>query len=124
MSVIDSGPIRLAVLDSDSGFVHVLVRRAEAMGWQYRRLEAPPRMEEFVAMRIHALVVDPAIRGPAGWDFLERVAGALPGIGLVVATGRTSVAQRVRGLRLGAEPGVDQPGHPGGERAAGGAGGA
>src|SRR3954464_4105554 len=86
MSVLDPGPIRLAVLDSDSGFVHVLVRRAEALGWQYRRLEAPPRMEEFVAMRIHALVVDPAVLGPAGWDFLERMAAALPGIGLVIAT--------------------------------------
>jgi DNA-binding response OmpR family regulator len=112
MSVIDSGPIRLAVLDSDSGFVHVLVRRAEALGWQYRRLEAPPRMEEFIAMRIHALVVDPAVLGPGAWEFLERVAGALPGMGLIVASGRTSVAQRVRGLRLGADDWVTKPCHP------------
>jgi len=112
MSVIDSGPIRLAVLDSDSGFVHVLVRRAEALGWQYRRLEGPPRMEEFIAMRIHALVVDPAVLGPGAWEFLERVAGALPGMGLIVATGRTSVAQRVRGLRLGADDWVTKPCHP------------
>lgn len=112
MSALDSGPIRLAVLDSDSGFVHVLIRRAEALGCQYRRLEAPPRMEEFVAMRVHALVVDPAILGPGGWDFLERVAGALPGMGLIVCSGRTSVAQRVRGLRLGADDWITKPCHP------------
>src|SRR3954463_14226923 len=112
MSVLDPGPIRLAVLDSDSGFVHVLVRRVEALGWQYRRLEAPPRMEEFIAMRIHALVVDPSVLGPAGWEFLERVASALPGMGLVIATGRTSVAQRVRGLRLGADDWITKPCHP------------
>src|SRR3954467_8340633 len=109
---IDAGPIRLAALDPASGFVHVLVRRAEALGWQNRRLEAPPRMEEFVAMRIHALVVDLAILGPAGWEFLERVAAALPGMGLVIATGRTSVAQRVRGLRLGADDWITKPCHP------------
>src|SRR3954451_8713140 len=112
MSVLDPGPIRLAVLDSDSGFVHVLVRRAGALGLRDRRPEAPPRVEEFIAMRIHALVVDPAILGPGGWEFLERVAGALPGMGLVVATGRTSVAQRVRGLRLGADDWVTKPCHP------------
>jgi DNA-binding response OmpR family regulator len=112
MNVLDPGPIRLAVLDSDSGFVHVLIRRAEALGWQYRRLEAPPRMDEFVAMRIHALVVDPALLGPGGWEFIEQVAAGLPGMGLVVCTGRTSVAQRVRGLRLGADDWVTKPCHP------------
>jgi DNA-binding response OmpR family regulator len=112
MSVLDPGPIRLAVLDSDTGFVHVLVRRAEALGWQYRRLEAPPPMEEFVAMRVHALVVDPTVLGPGAWDFLERVTAALPGMGLMVCTGRTSVAQRVRGLRLGADDWVTKPCHP------------
>ncbi len=54
------------MLDSDSGFVRVLVNRLEGMGWQYRRLEAAPRVEEFVAMRVNALVVDLALLGPAG----------------------------------------------------------
>ncbi len=67
----DHGPIRLAVLDSDSGFVRVLVNRLESLGWQHRRLEAAPRVEEFVAMRVNALVVDLALLGPAAWDFLE-----------------------------------------------------
>jgi DNA-binding response OmpR family regulator len=105
-------PIRLAILDSDSGFVRVLVKRAEDLGWQYRRLEAPPRMEEFVAMRVNALVVDLALLGPGAWEFVERVSGALPGMGLVVCTGRSSVAQRVRGLRAGADDWVTKPTHP------------
>src|ERR671915_16684 len=50
--------LRLAILDSDSGFVRVLVKRAGDLGWQYRRLEAAPRSEDFVAMRVNALVVD------------------------------------------------------------------
>jgi DNA-binding response OmpR family regulator len=104
--------MRLAILDSDSGFVRVLVKRASDLGWQYRRLEAPPRAEEFVAMRVNALVVDLSLLGPGAWDFLERVVGALPGLGLVVCTGRSSVSQRVRGLRLGADDWVTKPCHP------------
>src|SRR3954465_14894049 len=104
--------MRLAILDSDSGFVRVLVKRAGDIGWQYRRLEAPPRTEEFIAMRVNALVVDLALLGPGAWEFLERVSTALPGLGIVVCTGRSSVSQRVRGLRLGADDWVTKPCHP------------
>jgi DNA-binding response OmpR family regulator len=104
--------LRLAVLDSDSGFVRVLVKRAEDLGWRYRRLESVPRMEEFVSMRVNALVVDLALLGPNAWDFLERLSAALPGLGVVVCTSRSSVAQRVRGLRLGADDWVTKPCHP------------
>ena len=104
--------LRIAILDSDSGFVRVLVKRAGDMGWQYRCLEAPPPVDEFVAMRVNALVVDLALLGPGSWDFLERVSSALPGMGLIVCTGPTSVSQRVRGLRTGADDWVTKPCHP------------
>src|SRR3954470_7241624 len=104
--------MRLAILDSDSGFVRVLVKRASDLGWQYRRLEAPLRTEDFVAMRVNALVVDLALLGPGAWEFMEQISTALPGMGLVVCTGRSSVAQRVRGLRLGADDWVTKPCHP------------
>jgi DNA-binding response OmpR family regulator len=92
--------------------VRVLVKRAGDLGWQYRCLEAPPPVDEFVAMRVNALVVDLALLGPGGWEFLERVAAALPGMGLIVCTGPTSVSQRVRGLRAGADDWVTKPCHP------------
>jgi DNA-binding response OmpR family regulator len=104
--------LRIAILDSDSGFVRVLVKRAGDLGWQYRCLEAAPPVDEFVAMRVNALVVDLALLGPGGWEFLERVAAALPGMGLIVCTGPTSVSQRVRGLRAGADDWVTKPCHP------------
>jgi DNA-binding response OmpR family regulator len=112
MSLSGPGPVRLAILDSDSGFVRVLVKRLEDAGWHHRRLEAPPRTEEFVAMRVHALVVDLAMLGPGAWEFLEQLSTALPGMGIVVCTGRTTVAQRVRGLRAGADDWVTKPCHP------------
>src|SRR5919109_1579728 len=104
--------LRIAILDSDSGFVQVLVKRAGDLGWQYRRLEAPPPLDEFVAMRVHALVVDLALLGAGAWEFLERLSSAMPGLGIVVCTGQSSVSQRVRGLRAGADDWVTKPCHP------------
>src|SRR5215204_7338308 len=104
--------LRIAILDSDSGFVQVLVKRAGDMGWQYRRLEAPPPFDEFVAMRVHAVAVDLALLGPRAWEFLERLSSALPGLGIVVCTGQSTVSQRVRGLRAGADDWVTKPCHP------------
>ena len=112
MNASDQGNLRIAILDSDSGFVRVLVNRAEGLGCYYRRLESPPRVEEFVAMRVNALVVDLALLGPGAWDYLERVTAAVPTMGLGVCTGRSSVGQRVRGLRAGADDWVTKPAHP------------
>ena len=103
--------LRIAILDSDSGFVRVLVKRAGDLGWQYRCLEAPPPVEEFVAMRVDAVVVDLALLGPSGWEFLERVRRPA-GHGSDRLHGPTSVSQRVRGLRAGADDWVTKPCHP------------
>jgi len=108
----DTTSIRLAIVDTDSGFVRVVTKRLEAHGWQYRVLGSVPRVEDLVAMRLNALVVDVGLLGPEAWSFLERVCTALPGMGLVVCTAPSSVAQRVRGLRLGADDWLTKPCHP------------
>ncbi len=108
----DQGNLRIAILDTDSGFLRVLAKRADDLGWQYRRLESPPRAEDVVAMRVNALVVDLAVLQERAWDYLEQICSALPGMGVVVCTGRSTVAQRVRGLRLGADDWVTKPCHP------------
>jgi|SRR5215218_89814 len=105
-------PVRLAILDTDSGFVQVLANRADSLGWQHRRLEAAPRPDELAAMRLNALVVDLAILGPNAWSYLEQIAETAPALSIVVATSRSSVVQRVRGLRLGADDWVTKPCHP------------
>jgi DNA-binding response OmpR family regulator len=109
---VQPGPIRLAVIDSDSGFVRVLAKRVGEMGWQHRVLTAAPRPDDLLSMRLHALVVDLALLGPSGWDFLEHVCDTVPGLGVIVCTGSSSVAQRVRGLRLGADDWITKPCHP------------
>src|SRR3954464_4589409 len=105
-------PARIAVLDSDSGFVQVLTKRLEAADWQYRVLASPVPLHVLVSMRLTALVVDPAVLGPAAWSYLEKLCARLPQLGVVVCTGQSTVAQRVRGLRLGADDWVTKPCHP------------
>jgi DNA-binding response OmpR family regulator len=104
--------MNVAVIDSDSGFVQVLSKRMQGMGWDYRTLAAPVPADELVSMRINCLVVDLALLGPNAWDYLELVADRIPGLGVIVCTERSTVAQRVRGLRLGADDWVGKPCHP------------
>jgi DNA-binding response OmpR family regulator len=104
--------VRLAVIDSDTGFLTVLARRIAAVGWQHRVLGSPVRPEALVAMRLNALIVDLGLLGPAGWEYLERVCQELPDLAVVVCTGPSTVAQRVRGLRVGADDWIGKPCHP------------
>jgi len=107
-----TGGVRLGIVDTDSGFVRVLQKRVEALGWQHRTLPAIPPADDLVAMRLNALVVDLAVLGPAGWTLLDRLSTGLPELALVVCTGPSTVAQRVRGLRLGADDWITKPCHP------------
>ena len=109
----EQGPtVRLALIDSDSGFVHVVTRRLQSRGWHHRVLASPIPLDAIVSMRLNAVVLDLAILGPEGWSYLERVCSSLPGLGVVVCTGQSTVGQRVRGLRLGADDWITKPCHP------------
>src|SRR5689334_23439550 len=104
--------VRLAIIDSDTGFLQVLGKRLEGMGWQYRVLASPVPLDALVSMRLNAVVVDLAVLGPQGWTYLDKLCARLPGLGVIVCTGQSSVAQRVRGLRLGADDWLTKPCHP------------
>src|SRR5215210_3541067 len=105
-------PLRLAVVDSDTGFLQVLSKRLEGAGWHHRVLASPVPLDAIVAMRLNAIVLDLEVLGPQGWNYLEKLCARLPGLGVIVCTGRSSVAQRVRGLRLGADDWMTKPCHP------------
>jgi DNA-binding response OmpR family regulator len=100
------------VIDRDPGFLQVLTNRLNALRWDHRALSSAVTAEVLVAMRLNALVVDVAILGPGSWEYLERVCVRLPGLAVIVCTGPSSVVQRVRGLRLGADAWVTKPCHP------------
>jgi DNA-binding response OmpR family regulator len=103
---------RVGVLDTDSGFVQVLVKRLDAAGIAHRVIASPPSHDALVALRLSALIVDPAVLGPAAWSYLEGLCARMPNLGLVVCSAPVAVAQRVRGLRLGADDWLTKPCHP------------
>src|SRR5262245_48364126 len=107
-----AGPLRLAVIDTDSGFLQVLGKRLERLSWEHRILASAVPPDAIVAMRVNAVVVDLAVLGPQAWSYLERLCAELPGLGVVVCTGQSAVAQRVRGLRIGADDWLTKPCHP------------
>jgi DNA-binding response OmpR family regulator len=106
------GRPRLAVIDRDPGFMQVLSKRLVSLGWEHRALSSPVTVDALVSMRLNALVVDLSVVGSDGWEYLERVCTRLGNLAVVVCTGPSSVAQRVRGLRLGADAWITKPCHP------------
>jgi len=104
--------MRIAVLDRDTGFIQVLSKRLERIGFEHRVLSSPVSLETLASMRLSALVVDLTVLGPQAWEWIERVCESLPALSVVVCTGPSTVAQRVRGLRLGTDDWITKPCHP------------
>jgi DNA-binding response OmpR family regulator len=60
-------------------------------------------------MKLHAVIVNPSITGP---EYLEWIADGLPSLSLLALSGPVPVADRVRGLRAGADDWITKPCHP------------
>jgi DNA-binding response OmpR family regulator len=106
---IAASPIRVAIIDDDSGLVTVLDRRFSALRWEREVLGYAATPDQLAALRLHAVIINPEI---TGLDYLERLAMALPGPALLVCTRAAPVADRVRGLRGGADDWITKPCHP------------
>jgi DNA-binding response OmpR family regulator len=104
-----TAPVRVALIDDDSGLLTVLERRFQALGWDWELIAYPAAVEALAAMRIHALVVNPAL---TGLTYFERVSDALPGLALLACGPPAPVADRVRALRSGADDWIAKPCHP------------
>jgi DNA-binding response OmpR family regulator len=107
-----SDALRVALIDSDTGFLVVLSKRLERMGWQRRKLAPTVSVAKIAALEVDVLVVDLASIGARGWAWLVRLCEAEPDFGIVVCTGASTVAERVRALRLGVDDWLSKPCHP------------
>jgi DNA-binding response OmpR family regulator len=105
----ERSPIRVAFIDDDPGFELVLDRRFAVRGWQRETLGYAARQDQLAALRLHVLVVNPAL---TGLEYIERIALTLPGLALLVLSDRAPVADRVRALRGGADDWMTKPFHP------------
>src|SRR5688572_11451619 len=98
----ESAPV-VAVLDADSGFLRVLTRRLDSAGWEHHVLSRLLPLEALMMIRANALVVDVALLGPRAADYLEQLCARRRELAVIVCTGPSTLAQRVRGLRAGAD---------------------
>ena len=105
----EASTTRIALVDDDTGLVAVIERRFAALHWQLEVLNYAPGPDHLAAMRLHVVVVNPAL---TGLDYVERIGVALPGLAVLVLAGPAPVADRVRGLRAGADDWITKPCHP------------
>ena len=77
--VTGAPPIRLAVLDADTGFVQVLAKRLDGGRLAVPGARRPVPLDALVAMRLNAVVLDLAVLGPQGWTYLEKLCTRCPG---------------------------------------------
>jgi DNA-binding response OmpR family regulator len=105
-------PLRVAIMDSDSGFLVVLSKRLEQLSWQHRMLPFKASAAKIAALDLDILIVDLASLGGGRWKWLERLCQAEPSFGVVVCTGASTVAERVHALRIGVDDWLSKPCHP------------
>ncbi len=108
-SLSGSSAVRVALVDDDTGLIAVVDRRLAALRWQREVINYPPGPDQLAAMRLHVLIVNPAL---SGLDYIERISSRLPGLALLVVAGPSHVSDRVRGLRCGADDWITKPCHP------------
>src|ERR1700742_4902797 len=104
-------PLRVAIMDSDSGFLAVLSNRLERLGWEHELLAFTASAEKIAALELDVLILDLASLGAGRWDWLQRLCEASPSFGIVICSGASTVQERVRALRLGADDGLGKPCH-------------
>ena len=105
----DSSRVRVALIEDDTGLITVLERRFGALRWDAEVLSYPAGPDQLAALRLHCLLVNPAL---TGLDYIERVSIALPGLALLVCAEQSPLADRVRALRGGADDWITKPCHP------------
>ena len=108
----NAGPLRIAHLEHDSSLLLVTAKRLERLGYEHCVLPHAMPAEQIEAMRVNALVVDLALVGPRCWEWLESLCEHKQNLGVVICTRSSTVAERVRALRLGADDWLTKPCHP------------
>jgi DNA-binding response OmpR family regulator len=104
--------MRIAHLEQDTSLLLVTAKRLERLGYEHCVLPRVMTPEQIAAMRVNAVVADLALVGPECWDWLERLCQHKQNLGVVLCTRSSTVAERVRALRLGADDWLTKPCHP------------
>jgi DNA-binding response OmpR family regulator len=103
--------LRIAAIDRDSEFLRALARRAELADWILLARLEPVGVEVLLGGGSHALLVNIGLLGPHWEDWLARQAARFPEIAMLALSERSTMRQRIRGLRAGADDWITKPCH-------------
>lgn len=102
--------IRLAICDTDDDFVVAVATSCARSGWYLSRLTGRTIAPELLAeAKLNVLLLDPSTPEVGGWEGLSRICMLVPQLPIMVCTSRSSVAERVRALRVGVDDWVTKP---------------
>ncbi len=104
--------LRVATIDGDSGFLVVLAKRLERVDWEHAMLPLPTSAGNAAQLNIDVLTIDLESIPADRWGWLARLCESEPDFRIVVCTGASTVAQRVRALRIGVDDWLSKPCHP------------
>jgi DNA-binding response OmpR family regulator len=101
----------LGVIDGDAGFRLVLEKRLAAAQWELLELSGTESIDDLLALKLSGILIDVATLERRFWEYLDGVSEQLPGIPLMVMGEASSVDERVRALRRGADDWIGRPCH-------------
>jgi DNA-binding response OmpR family regulator len=96
-------------MDANGAVRAAVAQRFGELGWHVEALSGAAPHSALRPLRLHVLVLDIELLGQQGSSYLDRLAAELPDLGVIVCTGRSTVAQRVRALGLGVDDWLTKP---------------
>jgi DNA-binding response OmpR family regulator len=96
-------------MDANAAVRAAVAQRFGELGWHVESLSAAVPHSALLPLRLHVLVLDIELLGQQASSYLERLVGELPDLGVIVCTGRSTVAQRVRALGMGVDDWLTKP---------------
>jgi DNA-binding response OmpR family regulator len=104
--------LRVATIDGDSGFLVVLAKRLQRVDWEHSMLPLTTSAAKAARLDVDVLTIDAQSLDADPWAWLGRLCDGEPDFRIVVCTGASTVAERVRALRIGVDDWLSKPCHP------------
>lgn len=105
-------PLRLVLIEDEASFARELEALQSESGRFIRVFYYGPEVEEVVAARPNAVIVELRLLRWRAWKFILGLRDALPDAGIIVCTVEGTLDQRLAGLRLGADDWISKPCDP------------
>jgi DNA-binding response OmpR family regulator len=104
-------PLRVAVLDSDRGFLDTFQSALATLDWKSHVLAQPVSPWVLGRMKLHVLVLDTAAVGDDWLEWVGLLVEELPDLRIVVCATNSTMGERLSALRVGVDDWIAKPCH-------------